>query len=241
MIGHYDEVTDVRYLQPSADTERLVVSTNSHDVYVVDPVTRGSTTLAGHTDIVLAIDIAPDQSAIATASKVQTQEKQGRGEGGARKERRGREGEARKGERQTETEGNKGGGDRGRDTHTHTHIMWCSFCLFAWFACSRFDTLLRALGGAQDAGCIVWAVDGDNVWPAFKCIGHTATVTSVSNRALALRMAFSALQNHPNSLTHAHTHTHTHSLTLTHTHSYTHTHTHTHSHSPPLPPLSPFR
>ncbi|EGD74315.1 serine/Threonine protein kinase [Salpingoeca rosetta] len=69
MIGHYDEITDLRFFSPSVDRDLLIVSTNSHDVHVVDPGTRSSTTLAAHTDIVLAVDVSADGTAVATVSK----------------------------------------------------------------------------------------------------------------------------------------------------------------------------
>lgn len=70
LIGHYDEITDVRFFQWDVGKECLIVATNSHDVFVVDPATHSSKTLTAHTDIVLAVDISPEHDAIATVSKV---------------------------------------------------------------------------------------------------------------------------------------------------------------------------
>jgi len=63
--GYHAEVTDVALISPSV----VAVATNSNSVRVIDFISRESTLLRGHSDIVLCLSALPNRDIIATSSK----------------------------------------------------------------------------------------------------------------------------------------------------------------------------
>jgi U3 small nucleolar RNA-associated protein 13 len=63
--GYHAEVTDVALTSPST----VAVATNSNSVRIINFLSRESTLLRGHSDIVLCLCVLPNRDAIATGSK----------------------------------------------------------------------------------------------------------------------------------------------------------------------------
>lgn len=69
LIGHNDEIIDVKYLHNGT---HIVIATNSAQLRVFELETLSGRLVSGHTDLVLAVDVSPDGRFIASSSKDNT-------------------------------------------------------------------------------------------------------------------------------------------------------------------------
>ncbi len=69
-VGYQDEVTDLRFV--GAESEQLVVATNSDVLQVVDHATGDTHLLHAHTDMVLCLDVSRDGLLLVSGSKDKT-------------------------------------------------------------------------------------------------------------------------------------------------------------------------
>ena len=77
IVGYNDDIIDVRFVPPSINpttslSTEIIVATNSSELRIVNLETFGCTFVAGHTDIILGVDVSSDGKYVASVSKDRT-------------------------------------------------------------------------------------------------------------------------------------------------------------------------